>query len=84
MTEAARVIVVLVGGIALGLFGWIFWFLAYREACRRAREAEELLTSLAIKIQAGDVAGAVPLGKEILRRAGLVIVPKKGPPRGAP
>jgi hypothetical protein len=70
-------LVVVVAGVALGLGGWIFWFLAYRDADNRAREANELLTSLAIKIQQRDVAGCVPIAQKVIKRAGLYVEPRR-------
>ena len=79
MTPAVRALIALLSFVVLWA-GWLFWFLAYRSAARRAREAEEILTSLAVKIAAGDVAGCVPIGQAILKRAGLHVARKKGPP----
>lgn len=61
----------------------VMWFLAYRDADRRAREAEEFLTRFAISIQTGNVIKSAALAVMILKRAGLHVEPKKGPPPGA-
>jgi hypothetical protein len=55
----------------------VMWFLAYRDAERRHREAEEFLTRFAVSIQTGNVPKCAALAKMILKRAGLVVETNK-------